>query len=637
MELSKQLGGCASVEASRAIGRWGPTVLIFFLCAAVTEPSLAQTITVLNPHTVESTDQIEVRVGGVPKYDPNSKLRFWITLVNADARIGYWSQWYWVDGGEPQTFQFNSISPGNYELRLHDHWSDRSNSYDKTYAREPLEVKSPQHGNIVIDLQDPIPLLIDSPIKAEIRGLHPKLTYWITLVPSKFKDGQYSQWKDLKGSANQKVRFDGLKQGSYELRLHDYSSGYPLLARAAFSVVSHVESTTGVPSCPRTFSGRADRLTCRCSRIEEGSPAIWGTGVYTADSSICHAAVHSGAIQNPSATEEDAIITVIPKPGKERYESSLQNGLSSRSYGKWHSSFAVTATTEVVGHTASGDSTVDQLMRIEAVFKAAMSGVEIQSASRDLLGAVALVEDIDNAISLLRRFEEGPMATEAAHALFESGTELGISVAAILAEKLAGTFIDTHVSGTRGEKDSLKSFANIGIGLASGGIPAYAASSVHEITATYLKLSAEAQSYTAIQVGRAYWVAELIDSQPLANYDLERIRMEIDYLNEAASHADEVSSLWPPYQTSAVLIRSLTPILEARLQQRFDLVRHSRSDVRSAFEAFAAAHLDCRRLSATQSTGLRLALDKFAEDVKVEGWRKVSPPPGLEQSYQSCQ
>jgi hypothetical protein len=65
------------------------------------------------------------------------------------------------------------------------------------------------------------------------------------------------------------------------------------------------------------------------------SHAVWGTGVYTDDSSICTAAVHAGVI----TPGQGGKITFEIRPGARAYQGSKQNGVSSRSYHSWVGSF----------------------------------------------------------------------------------------------------------------------------------------------------------------------------------------------------------------------------------------------------------------------------------------------------------
>jgi hypothetical protein len=62
----------------------------------------------------------------------------------------------------------------------------------------------------------------------------------------------------------------------------------------------------------------------------------YGTGVYTADTSICSAGIHAGALRPEGGT-----VTIRLEPGRPAYRGSTQNGIKSRDYGKYSRSFAV--------------------------------------------------------------------------------------------------------------------------------------------------------------------------------------------------------------------------------------------------------------------------------------------------------
>ena len=65
--------------------------------------------------------------------------------------------------------------------------------------------------------------------------------------------------------------------------------------------------------------------------------SVWGTDVYTDDSSVCTAAVHAGAI----TVEEGGEVTIEIAPGEEAYEATEANGVDSLAYGPWGGSFIV--------------------------------------------------------------------------------------------------------------------------------------------------------------------------------------------------------------------------------------------------------------------------------------------------------
>jgi hypothetical protein len=67
----------------------------------------------------------------------------------------------------------------------------------------------------------------------------------------------------------------------------------------------------------------------------EGVPSpIWGTGIYTDDSSICTAAVHAGYLTLDGG---NVIIRILD--GLSSYEGSDANGITSGSWGAWDRSF----------------------------------------------------------------------------------------------------------------------------------------------------------------------------------------------------------------------------------------------------------------------------------------------------------
>lgn len=72
-------------------------------------------------------------------------------------------------------------------------------------------------------------------------------------------------------------------------------------------------------------------------RCESGGTArsIWGTIVYTDDSSICTAAVHAGRIDLSGG---DVEITIQPRQGS--YPSTIRRGITSHSYGAWNRGFS---------------------------------------------------------------------------------------------------------------------------------------------------------------------------------------------------------------------------------------------------------------------------------------------------------
>lgn len=73
----------------------------------------------------------------------------------------------------------------------------------------------------------------------------------------------------------------------------------------------------------------------RCPpRGNSGYGAVWGTGIYTDDSSICTAAKFEGWIGDAGG-----LVWIQILPGQQRYEASTRNGMTTSSYGRWNGSF----------------------------------------------------------------------------------------------------------------------------------------------------------------------------------------------------------------------------------------------------------------------------------------------------------
>jgi hypothetical protein len=62
---------------------------------------------------------------------------------------------------------------------------------------------------------------------------------------------------------------------------------------------------------------------------------VWGTDLYSSDSSICSAAVHQGLI----TVAEGGRVQAELLPGAESYAASTRNGVTTSEWGEWPGSF----------------------------------------------------------------------------------------------------------------------------------------------------------------------------------------------------------------------------------------------------------------------------------------------------------
>ncbi len=84
----------------------------------------------------------------------------------------------------------------------------------------------------------------------------------------------------------------------------------------------------------KTDVGRKYRFECPPNGTAQ---AVWGSDIYTADSSICTAAVHAGVID----LEDGGEVTVEFRPGRSIYGSTTRNGIKSSNYGEYPHSIVV--------------------------------------------------------------------------------------------------------------------------------------------------------------------------------------------------------------------------------------------------------------------------------------------------------
>jgi len=79
-------------------------------------------------------------------------------------------------------------------------------------------------------------------------------------------------------------------------------------------------------ACPAAFPDSTEEpLTCTCTGAETGT--VWGSGIYTRDSSICVAARHTGLAAGR--------ITAYPAKACRFYEGSSQNGVTTAGWGPY--------------------------------------------------------------------------------------------------------------------------------------------------------------------------------------------------------------------------------------------------------------------------------------------------------------
>ena len=88
------------------------------------------------------------------------------------------------------------------------------------------------------------------------------------------------------------------------------------------------------PAMVSPETGKTYKFKCPAGG-KEGN--VWGTDIYTADSSICNAAVHAGKLTMDSGGS----VTIELRPGESSYKGTTRNGIKTSDYGAYGRSFVV--------------------------------------------------------------------------------------------------------------------------------------------------------------------------------------------------------------------------------------------------------------------------------------------------------
>ena len=127
---------------------------------------------------------------------------------------------------------------------------------------------------------------------------------------------------------------EGLANGVTSLHYGAHGGSFTFPAAAPDSVEFAVPPQSWNRNATEHQDQQGEQFTLACS--PDGSlGSVWGTGTYTADSSICSAAVHAGVIDRA----EGGTVTYEIAAGKDSYEGTEANGATSQDYGTFPASF----------------------------------------------------------------------------------------------------------------------------------------------------------------------------------------------------------------------------------------------------------------------------------------------------------
>ena len=138
-------------------------------------------------------------------------------------------------------------------------------------------------------------------------------------------------------------------------------------------------ATSGV-AAPYNLSGYRNRTgqTFQFTVTGANAGAIWGTDVYTDDSSVAAAAVHAGVLR----IGEIRTVTVTILAGQSTYAASDRNGIKSGGYGAWSGSYAFAG--------AGAVTTVDVATAVPAAAPGFVAAASTLGVGRRLVCPVAV-------------------------------------------------------------------------------------------------------------------------------------------------------------------------------------------------------------------------------------------------------
>ncbi|HPU39504.1 MAG TPA: LCCL domain-containing protein [Microthrixaceae bacterium] len=140
----------------------------------------------------------------------------------------------------------------------------------------------------------------------------------------------------IKIAAGQDSYDGGRANGVTSVRYGSFGGSFVFPDAPPDSVEFEVDPAAWSVNATQLGIAEGETATLKCG--SGGTPgSIWGTDEYTGDSSVCTAGAHQGVI----TVKDGGSVTVKLTPGRDSYEGSTDNGITSSSYGSFDSSFVV--------------------------------------------------------------------------------------------------------------------------------------------------------------------------------------------------------------------------------------------------------------------------------------------------------
>ena len=145
---------------------------------------------------------------------------------------------------------------------------------------------------------------------------------------------------DEGGNLNPLLRLTAAPAGAYDIWVGTFDT-QTCPATLTFETFGTPPGAAAAPVAPGNLTHYRGQIGQTLSFTVTGSSggSVWGSGVYTDDSSVAAAAVHAGVQQ----AGQTGVVEVTILPGHASYQGSAANGVTSSNYGSWSGSFSFPA------------------------------------------------------------------------------------------------------------------------------------------------------------------------------------------------------------------------------------------------------------------------------------------------------
>lgn len=266
-----------------------------------------------------------------------------------DVQMTYPEGWALAEGTE-EIDNFASVNRDNFSVSLSTTVNEVSQYYNTDiYATDVLKYTAEFAGHDTFDPAEHIVTLLEEEGR-KVQVYNPadfielteddvyQVTYIITLNNDLFVTHTFTWVPSLVD--DQDAVLAEIEEIALSTAVTEDYEGAPAFIEVDGEVVFIFDALPSDSTYAFTYNDEDDVFVVSCpAKMTGDESTVWGTDIYTHDSSVCLAAVHAGVI----TLEDGGTVQVTMLPGEESYTGSERNGITTSDYGQWDGSFSVEA------------------------------------------------------------------------------------------------------------------------------------------------------------------------------------------------------------------------------------------------------------------------------------------------------